>query len=162
VALGEHGDLRLAAGAVRKHQRPAELLLGVPDVESEVEMHFDGLVELLVGPALEHAHGLDRRIDLLAVDVGARGAVVLPVLRHRSVSTPMLRAVPATTFIASSTSRAFRSGIFVSAIDRTWSRVSRPTFSRFGSPEPFSIRSASLIRTAAGGVLVMKLNERSS
>ena len=66
------------------------------------------------------------------------------------------------TSIACSTSRAFRSGIFASAIDRSWVRVSRPTFSRFGSPEPFSIRSASLIRTAAGGVFVMKVNERSS
>ena len=66
------------------------------------------------------------------------------------------------TFIACSTSRAFRSGIFVSAIWRTWSRVSRPTFSRFGSAEPFSSRSASLIRTAAGGVFVMNVKERSS
>src|SRR3954468_20154764 len=63
---------------------------------------------------------------------------------------------------ACSTSRAFRSGIFVSAIWRTCARVSRPTFSRFGSPEPLSIRSASLMRTAAGGVFVMKVNERSS
>ena len=63
---------------------------------------------------------------------------------------------------AASRSRAFRSGIFASAIWRTCARVSRPTFSRFGSPEPFSIRSASLIRTAAGGVFVMKSNERSS
>ena len=31
-----------------------------------------------------------------------------------------------------------------------------------GSPEPLSSRSASLIRTAAGGVFVMKVNERSS
>ena len=64
--------------------------------------------------------------------------------------------------IAWSTSRAFRSGIFVSAIWRTWALVSRPIFSRFGSPEPFSTRSASLIRTAAGGVFVMKEKERSS
>jgi hypothetical protein len=41
-------------------------------------------------------------------------------------------------------------------------RESRPTFTRFGSPEPFSSRSASLIRTAAGGVFVMKVKERSS
>ena len=33
---------------------------------------------------------------------------------------------------------------------------------RFGSAEPFSSRSASLIRTAAGGVFVMKSKLRSS
>src|SRR6266508_181597 len=74
----------------------------------------------------------------------------------------MLRAVPAITFIAASTSRAFRSGIFVSAIWRTCSRRSRPTLSRFGSADPFSRLSASLISTAAGGVFVMKVKERSS
>ena len=35
--------------------------------------------------------------------------------------------------------------------------MSRPTFVRFGSLEPFSSRSASLISTAAGGVFVMKV-----
>ena len=59
-------------------------------------------------------------------------------------------------------SRAFRSGSFVSAIWRTCARDSRPTLFRFGSAEPFSSRSASLIRTAAGGVFVMNVNERSS
>ena len=65
-------------------------------------------------------------------------------------------------FDAWSTSLAFRSGIFVSAIWRTWRWVIVPTFSRLGSPEPFSMPIASLISTAAGGVLVMKVNERSS
>src|SRR5439155_8912031 len=57
---------------------------------------------------------------------------------------------------------AFRSWSFVSAICRTCVRDSRPTLMRFGSDEPLSSRSASLISTAAGGVLVMKVNERSS
>src|SRR5437660_4427429 len=65
-------------------------------------------------------------------------------------------------FAAWSMSRAFRSGIFVSAIRFTCSRERRPTFIRLGSPEPLSSRSASLIRTAAGGVFVMNVNERSS
>src|SRR6266852_181356 len=59
-------------------------------------------------------------------------------------------------------SRAFRSGIFVSAILSTCWRERRPTFVRLGSPEPLSRRSASLISTAAGGVFVMKVKERSS
>src|SRR5688500_12290597 len=37
-----------------------------------------------------------------------------------------------------------------------------PTFARFGSAEPFSRLRASLIRTAAGGVFVMNVNDRSS
>ena len=65
-------------------------------------------------------------------------------------------------FEAASRSLAFRSGILRSAIWRTWAAVIVPTFSRCGSPEPFSIPAASLISTAAGGVLVMKSNERSS
>jgi hypothetical protein len=32
---------------------PAQLLVGVPDVEPEPEVHLDGLVELRVGQALE-------------------------------------------------------------------------------------------------------------
>ena len=66
------------------------------------------------------------------------------------------------TFIAWSTSRAFRSTSFASAMPRSWAFVSLPTLLRFGSAEPFSSRSASLIRTAAGGVFVMKVKLRSS
>ena len=62
----------------------------------------------------------------------------------------MLRAVPAMTSIAWSTSRAFRSGSFVSAIERTCARVSRPTLLRFGSGEPLSTPAAELIKKAAG------------
>src|SRR5436305_10022648 len=65
-------------------------------------------------------------------------------------------------FEAASRSLAFRSGIFRSAIWRHWAALSRPTFSRFGSPEPFGIPRASRISTAAGGVLVMNVYERSS
>ncbi len=64
--------------------------------------------------------------------------------------------------IACSMSRAFRSTSFVSAIWRTCAEEIVPTLSRFGSGEPLSIRSASLMRTAAGGVFVMKVNDRSS
>src|SRR2546429_961620 len=74
----------------------------------------------------------------------------------------MDRAVPAMTCIACSTSRALRSWSFASAMCRSWAWESRPTLSRFGSDDPFSRFSASLIRTAAGGVFVMNVNERSS
>src|SRR5207302_8924624 len=121
------------------------------------------LVELRPLEALEQPDRLERGVRTLAIELLARRPVSLPVNGHQtSVSTPMERAVPAMTFIASSTSRAFRSGIFVSAIERSWERERRPTFARFGSPEPDSSPRVSLISTAAGGVLVMNVNERSS
>ena len=61
-----------------------------------------------------------------------------------------------------SMSCALRSGIFCSAIARTWACEIVPTLLRLGSPEPLSRPMACLISTAAGGVLVMKVNERSS
>src|SRR5919197_2147949 len=161
VALGEDGDPDVAARAVREHERAAQLLVGVADVQAEPEVDLDGLVELDAVEALQHPDRLDRRVRLLAIDLAARLAIALSMF-HRSVSTPMLRAVPATIFIACSTSRALRSSSFVSAICWTCARVRRPTFSRFGSPEPFSRFSASLISTAAGGVFVMNVNDRSS
>jgi len=51
----------------------------------------------------------------------------------------MLRAVPSTIRIADSTDAAFKSGIFVSAISLTLSRLTVATFLVFGSPEPDSI-----------------------
>ena len=65
-------------------------------------------------------------------------------------------------FIAASMSLALRSGILTSAISRTWSLVSLPTLVLCGSPEPFWTPAAFLISSAAGGVLVMKVKERSS
>src|SRR4051812_13269815 len=163
VALGEDGDLRVLAGSVRKHQRPAELLVRVADVQSQPEVDLDRLVELRRRHLLDDADSLRGRVLVLALEERLRVPVVLAV-RHQStsVSTPMDWAVPAMMRIAWSTSRAFRSGILVSAIWRTCALVRRPIFSRFGSPEPFSTRSASLIRTAAGGVFVMNEKERSS
>ena len=49
---------------------------------------------------------------------------------------PMLRAVPSTIRMAASTSLAFRSFIFSSAISRTCCIVTVPTLVLFGSPEP--------------------------
>ncbi len=50
----------------------------------------------------------------------------------------------------------------MAAISRTWSLVTRPTVSRLVVPAPFSTPAALRSRSAAGGVLRMKLNERSS
>ena len=63
---------------------------------------------------------------------------------------------------AASSVAAFRSGILVLAISSAWARVMEPTLFLFGTPEAVSMPAAFLIRTGAGGVLVMKLKERSA
>src|SRR5699024_1044528 len=75
---------------------------------------------------------------------------------------PIDRAVPAMILAAASGLVAFRSVIFDSAISRIWSAEMVPTFSECGVPEPLATPAAFLISSAAGGVLVMKVNERSS
>ena len=74
---------------------------------------------------------------------------------------PMERAVPLMLLMADSTDAALRSGIFCVAISRTCFSVTLPSFSLFGVPEPLAMPAAFLSRTAAGGVLVMKLKLRS-
>src|SRR3954462_1455016 len=75
---------------------------------------------------------------------------------------PIDRAVPAMIFSAWSRSLALRSAILVVAISRTWSRVTVATFVLCGSPDPLSTPAALSSMRAAGGVLVTKVNERSS
>ena len=74
----------------------------------------------------------------------------------------MLRQVPAIMLMAVSRFAAFRSGILVLAISSSCFFVMDATFVLLGTPEPLSIPTAFLIRTAAGGVLLMKLKERSA
>ena len=69
----------------------------------------------------------------------------------------MLRAVPAIMLIALSMVAAFRSGIFISAISRILSLEMVATLVLLGTPEPDFRLQAFFSRTAAGGVLVMKL-----
>src|SRR5437773_1186092 len=79
-----------------------------------------------------------------------------------STVIPMERAVPAMIFSAAAMVVAVRSGILVCAISRTWAAVIEPTLFLCGSALPFSTPAAFLISSGAGGVLVMKVNERSS
>src|SRR3974377_1307067 len=87
----------------------------------------------------------------------APGRVVQP-----STLMPMERAVPAMIFSAASIVVAFRSGILVCAMSRTWALVMLPTLVLCGSALPLSTPAAFLISSAAGGVLVMKVKVRSS
>src|SRR5258708_2810647 len=74
----------------------------------------------------------------------------------------MLRAVPSTIRMADSRLVALRSAIFVSAIERTFALESVPTLFLFGVGEPFSIPSSLRMRSAAGGLFVTNVYERSS
>src|SRR5439155_15810017 len=111
LALGEDGDTLLATGAVRQHQRAAELLLGVPDVEPEVHVHLDRLVELGAVGLLEDADGLRGRVDRLAVDHAADLAIALAVLRHLApLSSRRSRTATQTDARASADGRAGKAG----------------------------------------------------
>ena len=162
LALGEERrNALLLAGAVREHQRPAELLIGMAQaLRPRGKCDLDRLVELLSRQVLEQLDRIGRRIRLLAVDAapapGGRSCraplLLLPAPRtsrrplrlpecsarptHSAPPAPIERAVPAMTFRPASTSHAFRSCYFASAIERSCAWVRRPTFSRFGSPEP--------------------------
>src|SRR5947209_7586479 len=62
---------------------------------------------------------------------------------------------------AASSLRAFRSLDFVFTISMTCLRVTLPTFVLFGSLEPAAIFAAFFSKTAAGGLLVMNVNDLS-
>ena len=70
--------------------------------------------------------------------------------------------MPAIMLIADSMFAALRSGILVSAIFLTCSLVIFATFVLLGLSEAVSMPQAFLMRTGAGGVLVMKEKERSA
>src|SRR5580658_8518088 len=73
----------------------------------------------------------------------------------------MLRAVPLTLRTAAATSKQFRSGILILAISSTCFSVILPTLFLFGSADPLARFTARLISTGTGGVLVIKVNDRS-
>src|SRR5262245_50675456 len=63
--------------------------------------------------------------------------------------------------IAESRLVVFRSGSLSCAMSRTCFLVTLPTLFLLGSPEPFSMPAAFFKSTAAGGVLVTNVNDRS-
>ena len=65
-------------------------------------------------------------------------------------------------FFAASRSLAFRSGSFTLAISSIWAAVTEPATSLPGLDDALSTPAASRSSTGAGGVLVMKVKERSS
>src|SRR3990167_3158349 len=80
-----------------------------------------------------------------------------------STSTPIERAVPATTFLTASISSVFISFTFCAAISLSCASVSFfSIFSRFGTPDPFSIPSLARIKSSVGWLTTLKSIVRSS
>src|SRR5713101_3255379 len=73
----------------------------------------------------------------------------------------MERAVPFTEFIADSIEKQFKSGILILAISSTCFSVILPTRFLLGSADPLASPQARLMSNVTGGVLVMKVNDRS-
>ena len=69
--------------------------------------------------------------------------------RSPTTSMPMLLAVPSIIRAAASRSLAGRSAILMVAISRTWSRVTRPTVSRFAVAAP--LHAGGLAEEVRGG-----------
>src|SRR5439155_12929292 len=146
-----------------QHHGAAYDLIGVTRVDAESHRDLHRLVELRVRRALHDLQRLPRLIRRRDIAILGRLVVLLAVRMHQSTtSKPIDRAAPATIAIADSSESVLRSGIFSSAILRTWAFVTRPTLFRFGCPDPFSLSASFFKSTAAGGVFVMKLNDLSA
>ena len=114
-----------------------------------------GRVVALTGPV-----GAETPAGLLA---SRRSAQLLTICSTQPLTViPIERAVPSMIFSAAAIELAFRSAILTWAMSRTWALVTEPTFVLCGSPLPFWTPAAFLISSGAGGVLVMKENDRSS
>src|SRR5215472_18194640 len=164
VTLGKRNHSLRATCPGRQHRRPAHHLVGMAWIQARPNVQLDRFVELGVRGLFDQLDRVRRQVLLERIDFFGGSSVLLPALRHRYswTATPMLRAAPSIMRIADSMSLAFRSFILISAISRTLLRLMVPTMARPAAPLPLSTPAAFLIRSAAGGVLVTKLNERSS
>src|SRR5262245_19072513 len=112
-----------------------------------------------VGPQPPRAHAPSAR-HASRLPASLRSASLVPP--HPITSIPIDRAVPATDFMADSSESQFRSGSLIFAMSSTCLRVTVPTLFLFGSADPFARFAARLSSTDAGGVLVMKVYDRSA
>src|SRR5262249_31519325 len=184
LTAGDHQDLLGLAQPMRQDHRSAHHLVGVLGIHPQAQRHLYGLVELCVLDFLKQRHGFIERIGTFLHRCPRLADVLSGFLSHRFylishrsgetpgrsscdlenyavTSMPMLRAVPFTLLMAASSEAAFRSGIFCLAISATCFSVTLPTLSLFGVPDPLAMPAARFKSTAAGGVLVMNVNERS-
>src|SRR5205823_12729740 len=77
VALREDRNLYLLAEAVRHHHRAPHLLVGMPHVDAEADVHLDGFGELRRLERLDGRDRLSRRVLARAVDPLAKLPVAL-------------------------------------------------------------------------------------
>src|SRR5690606_15083472 len=120
----------------------------------------DGFLEFGTAQLVDQRHGFFNGVGLVALYFVGDQLCLFGQLGHYttpSVSIPALRAVPAMVRTAASRSAAVRSGCFVFAISSSCARVSLPPVSVLGRAEPLCTPAAFLLRTLAGGVLVMKV-----
>src|SRR5665213_549360 len=164
--LGAPGEDRHAlrpARAGRQRDNTTDHLIRMARIDAEVHGDLDRLIELRLGALPDHLHGLDERIELLAVDAVESCLVALSHC-HRAYSTtsrPIERAEPATIRIAASTSVAFRSFSFFVAISRTCALVTLPTLPRPGVWLPLGMPAAFFRKKLTGGVFIRKVNDLS-
>src|SRR5580698_2398478 len=116
---------------------------------------------------VSHRSSLFRRAVVFSTsnsNVGGRPSSTVRGAKLRyypTTSIPIDLAVPRTLLTAASIEAAFRSGIFCLAMSSTCFSVTLPTLSLLGVPDPLAMPAARFSRIEAGGVLVMKVNERS-
>jgi len=134
-------------------------------IDAEVDGDVHRLLELGGGALLDQRDGLVERVLLARLDLLGERLLALGELfglhDQPSPSTPIERAEPAMVLIAASMLPALMSGHLILAISSSCLREILPTFLLFGVALPDSRPIAFLISTVAGGVLVMKVNERS-
>src|SRR5690606_27856102 len=164
VAPCEHGDPHRLAGAVRQRHGAADLLVGMPGVDTQVHRDLDRLVELRLRPLLQHLHRGRDVVCLRAVDALGEAAQPRSLLGHdySLTSMPIDFAEPTSMRQAASMSLALRSFIFCSAISRICAMVMRPLVCFPGLAPPLSSFAARLRKNEAGGDLVVKVKLRSA
>src|SRR5262249_49322308 len=89
VGLGaarEHRHAHAAARTVRQVDDAAHHLIGMARVDAEIHRYLDRLVELGLGPLLDHLHRLFERIKLGAVDALADGGGAFSEYGHDDYS----------------------------------------------------------------------------
>src|SRR5437867_3630215 len=120
----------------------------------------------LAGPHILHSRRGPPPAQLLSASAPRNGSR-LPLADashglYPMTSNPMDRAVPRTVLTADSSESQFRSGSFVLAMSSTCFAVTVPTLFLFGSADPLAMFAARFSSTAAGGVFVMNVYERSA
>ncbi len=164
LTFGEDQDTHRLAQTMWQDDDATHLLIGLLGIDAEVNVHLHCRIELRIRRFLGEGNGFLRWIGLVALDLRCGLDVfftVFPHGRYPSTVIPIERAVPSTCLMASSRSTALVSFILVSAISRTWARLTLPTLLRFGSAEPFSSPAALRSKTGVGGVLRTKVNDPS-